>query len=156
MQKQINQVKKFHEVFGAGILNSPTIPNADRVELRVRLITEEAQELIDGLNTGNLLEVCDGACDLLYVLLGTVLECGLQHKFEEMFDEVQRSNMSKTDANGKAILREDGKVLKSEFFSKPDLLTILEQTSLTDQQQNEEDMLAAQNSANNISPYPLN
>jgi predicted HAD superfamily Cof-like phosphohydrolase len=63
---------------------------------------------------------------MLYILCGTILKHGLQDKISEVFQEIQRSNMSKLDADGKPIYREDGKVLKSELYFKPDIKTILD------------------------------
>jgi predicted HAD superfamily Cof-like phosphohydrolase len=63
---------------------------------------------------------------MLYILCGTILSHGLQHKIEEVFEEIQRSNMSKLDKDGNPIYREDGKVLKSDQYFKPDLAKILE------------------------------
>ena len=68
----------------------------------------------------------DALGDQLYILCGTILRHGLQDKIVEVFEEIQRSNMSKLDANGKAIYREDGKVLKSELYFKPNIKKILE------------------------------
>jgi len=70
-------------------------------------------------------EIADALGDQLYILCGTLLRHGLQHKIEEVFMEIQRSNMSKLDRNGKPIYREDGKVLKSELYFKPDIEKVL-------------------------------
>ena len=64
---------------------------------------------------------------MLYILCGTLLKHGLQHKIEEVFLEIQKSNMSKLDENGKPIYREDGKVLKSSLYFKPNIKQILEE-----------------------------
>ena len=71
------------------------------------------------------MEIADALGDQLYILCGTLLRHGLQHKIEEVFMEIQRSNMSKLDRNGKPIYREDGKVLKSELYFKPDIEKVL-------------------------------
>ena len=63
---------------------------------------------------------------MLYILCGTIIEHGMQHKIEEVFEEIQRSNMSKLGADGKPIYREDGKVLKGPAYFKPDIKSILE------------------------------
>ena len=91
----LNQVAEFHKTFKHPILPSPAIPSEDRCNLRVALITEELQELRDAIQDRDLVEVADALCDIQYVLSGAILEFGLGEKFKELFDEVQRSNMSK-------------------------------------------------------------
>ena len=97
MQKidSLNQVAEFHRTFKAPILNTPQIPSADRCKLRVSLIAEELQELQEAIDNQDLVEVADALCDIQYVLSGAVLEFGLGNKFVDLFNEVQRSNMSK-------------------------------------------------------------
>lgn len=121
MKKQIDQVDDFHKAFDVPRLSNPQIPNKERTLLRIRLIEEELNELKEGIDNNDLKEVADALCDIQYVLLGTVLEFGLHEKFEAMFDEVHKSNMSKLDINGNPIFREDGKVMKSDRYFKPDL-----------------------------------
>ena len=87
---------------------------------------EENEEYLDACRQGDLVEVADALGDQLYILCGTILKHGMQHKIEEVFDEIQRSNMSKLDANGKPIFREDGKILKGENYFKPNIKEILE------------------------------
>jgi predicted HAD superfamily Cof-like phosphohydrolase len=72
-----------------------------------------------------LVEVADALGDMLYILCGTIIEHGMQHKIEEVFNEIQKSNMSKLGADGKPIFREDGKVLKGPNYFKPDINSIL-------------------------------
>ena len=91
----LNQVTAFHKTFNAPILDAPQIPSADRAELRLKLLQEELDELKAAIENNDLVEVADALCDLQYVLSGAVLEFGMGEKFVEMFDEVQRSNMSK-------------------------------------------------------------
>ena len=91
----LNQVAQFHKTFGHPILESPTIPSKERTDLRVSLIAEELKELQEAIEAGDLVEVADALCDIQYVLSGAVLEFGLGEKFATLFDEVQRSNMSK-------------------------------------------------------------
>jgi predicted HAD superfamily Cof-like phosphohydrolase len=97
MQKidALNQVAAFHTTFKAPILNTPQIPNAARCQLRVSLLAEELKELQEAIANNDLVEIADALCDLQYVLSGAVLEFGLGNKFVQLFDEVQRSNMSK-------------------------------------------------------------
>ena len=73
-----------------------------------------------------MVEIADALGDQLYILCGTILKHGLQDKIIEIFQEIQRSNMSKLDAEGKPIYREDGKVMKSNLYFKPDIKSILE------------------------------
>jgi len=149
----LNQVAEFHKTFNAPILDSPQIPSKERCELRIALLQEELNELKEAITDQNIVEVADALCDLQYVLSGAVLEFGLGEKFVEMFNEVQRSNMSKACANqqeanetiayyqskGEEAFSEisgdkinvhrksDYKVLKNKYYSPADLQTILEQ-----------------------------
>ena len=87
---------------------------------------EENEEYLDAANNKDLVEVADALGDMLYILCGTIIEHGMQHKIEEVFNEIQKSNMSKLGADGKPIFREDGKVLKGPNYFKPDIKTILD------------------------------
>jgi len=91
----LNQVAEFHRTFGHPILPIPTIPSKERCALRVALIREELHELEAAIQDNDIVEIADALCDIQYVLSGAVLEFGLGDKFRELFDEVQRSNMSK-------------------------------------------------------------
>lgn len=91
----LNQVADFHKTFNAPVLESPQIPSEQRCELRVNLLQEELNELSQAIKDKNIVEIADALCDLQYVLSGAVLEFGLGEKFVELFNEVQRSNMSK-------------------------------------------------------------
>lgn len=126
MNKQIDDVKDFHDAFSIPVEESPVIPSKERCALRYSLIREELEEFKQAFEAGDLVEVADALTDLQYVVFGSVLEFGLHHKFAELFAEVQRSNMSKLDKDGQPIYREDGKVLKSDLFTPPDLKTIIE------------------------------
>ena len=144
----LNQVAEFHKTFNAPILSNPEIPSEDRCKLRVSLLQEELNELQEAINNNDLVEIADALCDLQYVLSGAVLEFGLGEKFVELFDEVQRSNMSKAcktmqealatlshykqkdgtegyykEVNGMYIVYRNGdnKVLKSVNYSPADL-----------------------------------
>ncbi len=92
----LEQVAKFHKTFKHPIEPQPIIPAKERCELRVALLAEELKELQEAINQNDLVEVADALCDLQYVLSGAVLEFGLGEKFKVLFEEVQRSNMSKT------------------------------------------------------------
>lgn len=95
----LNQVADFHTTFHHPIEKTPIIPSKKRCELRVELISEELKELAEAIENNDIVEVADALCDIQYVLSGAVLEFGLGEKFRELFDEVQRSNMSKACAN---------------------------------------------------------
>ena len=95
-------------------------------ELRFNLMKEENEEYLEAANAGDLVEVADALGDMLYILCGTIIEHGMQDKIEEVFNEIQRSNMSKLGADGKPIYREDGKVLKGPNYFKPNIKAILE------------------------------
>tara|TARA_Y100001978_G_C23686941_1_gene432458 strand:+ start:1185 stop:1571 length:387 start_codon:yes stop_codon:yes gene_type:complete len=126
MRKQINHVKLFHESFG---IENKTRPNSNLSEkvynLRYNLMKEENDEYLDACEKGDLVEIADALGDMMYILCGTILSHGLQNKIEEIFEEIQRSNMSKLDENGKPIYREDGKILKSKKYFKPNISNIL-------------------------------
>ena len=154
MQKldSLNQVAEFHTTFGAPILANPTIPSAERCALRVSLLQEELDELKEAIAANDLVEIADALCDLQYVLSGAVLEFGLGERFVDLFNEVQRSNMSKAcqsleeaeytvkfyqdkdgteaeikEENGlwKVYRKSDNKVLKSINYSPVDLVSLL-------------------------------
>jgi predicted HAD superfamily Cof-like phosphohydrolase len=92
----LNQVAEFHRTFRHPIEPQPTIPSPERCALRVALLAEELKELQKAIEDRDIVEVADALCDLQYVLSGAVLEFGLGELFPDLFDEVQRSNMSKT------------------------------------------------------------
>lgn len=149
----LNQVAEFHKTFNAPILKSPGIPSKERCELRISLLQEELNELKEAIADQNIIEIADALCDLQYVLSGAVLEFGLGDKFVDLFNEVQRSNMSKacsdqqqadetiafykekgeeafSEISGNKInvhRKSDYKVLKNKYYSPADLQTILEQ-----------------------------
>ena len=127
MQDKINAVKEFHSSFGLGVSE---VMKADLGEsknlLRFNLMDEENNEYFEAAKNNDLVEVADALGDMLYILCGTILEHGMQHKIEEVFNEIQRSNMSKLGADGKPIYREDGKVLKGPSYFKSNILEILD------------------------------
>lgn len=91
----LKMVAEFHETFKHPIQPEPVIPSSDRCNLRVALIAEELRELEAAIRDQDIVEVADALCDIQYVLAGAVLEFGLAEKFNALFEEVQRSNMSK-------------------------------------------------------------
>ncbi len=150
----LNQVAEFHKTFKHPILDTPTIPSEKRCELRVSLIAEELKELQEAIADNDMVEIADALCDIQYVLSGAVLEFGLGEKFKTLFDEVQRSNMSKTckslevaeatmahykakdgvesyykkEGDHYLVYRtSDNKTLKSVNYSPADLKTILDE-----------------------------
>jgi len=92
----LNDVSKFHDTFSLPVLDTPQIPSEKRCELRISLLQEELDELKEAIKENDLVEVADALCDIQYVLSGAILEFGLANDFKALFDEVQRSNMSKT------------------------------------------------------------
>jgi len=127
MKNKLNAVQEFHEAFGLGIKNSPVANLSNqKLKLRFDLMAEENEEYLDAAKNNDLVEVADALGDMLYILCGTILEHGMQYKIEEVFNEIQRSNMSKLGANGKPIYREDGKVMKGPNYFKPNIEKILE------------------------------
>jgi predicted HAD superfamily Cof-like phosphohydrolase len=152
MSNYLQSVSEFHKTFGAPILETPQIPSKERCELRVSLLQEELNELKEAIEKGDVVEVADALADLQYVLSGAVLEFGLGDKFNTLFDEVQRSNMSKAcnshqeaietllhykkkdgtegiykEEEGKWLVyrKEDNKVLKSVNYSPANLVDII-------------------------------
>ena len=147
----LNGVIKFHEVFKHPIQKTPGIPDKKRCDLRVELIQEELNELQQAIIDNDMIEVADALCDIQYVLSGAVLEFGLGNKFSDLFNEVQRSNMSKAcetqqeaeetvayyakqgidayfaPSDGKFLIyrKSDNKTLKSINYSPSDLNKIL-------------------------------
>jgi len=123
----IEHVELFHNSFGIKNHYEPTSDlTSSEVELRFNLMKEENEEYLEAAKSNDLVEIADALGDQLYILCGTILRHGLQHKIEEIFTEIQRSNMSKLDADGNPIYREDGKVLKSELYFRPNIQKILE------------------------------
>lgn len=149
----LSDVSKFHDTFNLPVLDSPIIPSEKRCELRIALLQEELNELKDAIKDNDLVEVADALADIQYVLSGAILEFGLADRFADLFNEVQRSNMSKTcktmeeaektqahyleskgvsshivEKNGEYLVYRDGdkKVLKSIAYSPADLKTIVE------------------------------
>ncbi|MGG6230255.1 hypothetical protein [Tenacibaculum sp. SDUM215027] len=127
MKKRIEAVHEFHSAFGLGIKNKPTANiGRERNLLRYNLMKEENEEYLEAAENNDLVEVADALGDMLYILCGTIIEHGMQHKIEEVFNEIQRSNMSKLGEDGTPIYREDGKVLKGPNYFKPNIKEILD------------------------------
>jgi predicted HAD superfamily Cof-like phosphohydrolase len=134
MEAQILKVLEFQKGLGLTMPDVPTMPSLLRQKLRQSLLQEEVSEIatatelfVEGIKTEHetLVEVLDGIIDCFYILIGTAHEYGLADRLIMAFDEVHRSNMSKFDEDGKAIYREDGKVIKGEGFRAPNLNQIV-------------------------------
>jgi predicted HAD superfamily Cof-like phosphohydrolase len=126
MKKQLQSVHKFHKAFGLEINDKPVADITDRrILLRYKLMREENEEYLEAAQNNDIVEVADALGDMLYILCGTIIEHGMQEIIEEVFDEIQASNMSKLGNDGKPIYREDGKVLKGPKYFKPDLAKFL-------------------------------
>jgi predicted HAD superfamily Cof-like phosphohydrolase len=121
----IDAVELFHNSFGIENNSSPATLSEKEYQLRYNLMKEENEEYLEAAQSNNIVEIADALGDQLYILCGTLLKHGLQYKIEEIFFEIQRSNMSKLDENGKPIYREDGKILKSNLYFKPNIEKIL-------------------------------
>lgn len=127
MINKLKAVQEFHESFGLGVQHKPIAKlDADKLKLRFDLMAEENEEYLEAAKNNDLAEVADALGDMLYILCGTILEHGMQYKIEEIFNEIQRSNMSKLGKDGKPIYREDGKVLKGPNYFKPNIAAIIE------------------------------
>ena len=114
-----NEVKKFMETFGQEVKGKAEFPNKKITFLRYDLIREELEELKDAIEKKDIKEVADALTDILYVTYGAGHAFGIN--LDKCFEEVQNSNMSKLDGNGKPIYNESGKVMKGPNYFKPDL-----------------------------------
>lgn len=150
--ESLELVAQFHTTFKHPVLETPTIPDSKRCDLRVSLIAEELEELREAIADNNMVEIADALCDIQYVLSGAILEFGLAYKFKALFEEVQRSNMSKACASEEEAIatvnhckekkgeecyykqegdlylvyrKEDNKTIKSINYSPADLKGIL-------------------------------
>jgi predicted HAD superfamily Cof-like phosphohydrolase len=124
MKTNFKKVEEFHNTFGVENLSSPNFPAEKIQQLRIELIREEFEELKEAIDDNDIVEVADALTDILYVVYGAGLSFGID--LDKCFEEVHRSNMSKLTKDGKVLRREsDGKVLKSDQFSPPDLKIIL-------------------------------
>ena len=126
INKELESVAKFHSSFGIDSQEFPTVKiSQETLTLRYNLMKEENEEYFEAARNKDMIEVADALGDMLYILCGTILSHGMQNKISEVFDEIQRSNMSKLGEDGKPIYREDGKVLKGPNYFKPNIAEIL-------------------------------
>lgn len=159
MPSSLEMVGEFHSTFGHPLLNTPQIPDSKRSELRVELIREELEELKEAIDERDLVGIADALCDIQYVLSGAVHEFGMGNLFDELFSEVQRSNMSKAcvsaaeaqetidyfkkeqgvdcyykEVDGKFLVfrSSDDKTMKSINYSPARLKEILENQAMTE------------------------
>ena len=129
IKKPIKAVTEFHNAFGLSVELKPKADLPSPItELRYNLMKEENEEYLEAVKSNDLIEIGDALGDMLYILCGTIISHGFQDKIEALFDEIQRSNMSKLGDDGKPIYREDGKVLKGPNYFRPDIEKILKKT----------------------------
>jgi predicted HAD superfamily Cof-like phosphohydrolase len=121
MKKQLESVAAFHKAFGQKDGRWPQPLEELDYQLRYSLMKEENEEYLVACQNNSLVDIADALGDQLYILCGTILKHGMQNIIEEVFDEIQSSNMSKLGEDGKPVLRDDGKILKGPNYFKPDL-----------------------------------
>ena len=121
MKEQLNSVAEFHKAFGQKDGKWPQPLEQNEYILRHALMKEENNEYLEACEKNSLIEIADALGDQLYILCGTILKHGMQDVIEDVFREIQASNMSKLGEDGKAVMREDGKILKGPGYFKPDL-----------------------------------
>ena len=124
VKSTLNLVKQFNKSFSVKANKNPGVLSEEEWTLKANLMTEELSEYIEACKKGDLVEVSDAIVDMQYILSGIIIAHGLENVFEDLFNEVHDSNMSKLE-NGKALRRDDGKVLKGKNYFKPDLKKIL-------------------------------
>ena len=127
LEQTIKHVADFHDAFGIKNNHTPIADVGEKtIDLRFELMKEENEEYLEAAKNNDLVEIADALGDQLYILCGTIMSHGLQHKIAEVFEEIQNSNMSKLGADNKPIYREDGKVLKGPNYFKPNIKGILD------------------------------
>jgi len=122
INKYTDQVINFHEAFEIEFSKKPNIKiKKDIIDLRFNLMDEENKEYKTAAKNNDIVEVADALGDMLYILCGTIITHGMQNVIDDVFEEIQKSNMSKLDNEGKPIYRDDGKVLKGPNYFKPNI-----------------------------------
>jgi predicted HAD superfamily Cof-like phosphohydrolase len=124
MNPIVASLLEFNQAFEIPKLESPGLGPDELIELRIKLLTEEVQEYAEAARAGDLVEVLDALADIGYILAGTIINHGMQHIYDDAFNEVHRSNMAKL-VDGKVLRRDDGKVLKPEGWQPPQLAQFL-------------------------------
>lgn len=120
----VGDLRAFHEACDIPIRAEPSFPNQDRITLRADLLDEEHEELREAIEERDIVKVADGLADIAYIVLGTALEFGIP--LDRVWAEVHRTNMAKVDpTTGKVRRRADGKVLKPEGWTPPDIAKVL-------------------------------
>ena len=125
MNPIVKSLLEFNNAFEIPKMDSPGLSNNELIELRIKLLKEEVEEYAEAARAGDLVEVLDALADIGYILAGTIINHGMQHIYDDAFDEVHRSNMAKL-VDGKVLRREDGKVMKPEGWQPPNLAQFLE------------------------------
>jgi predicted HAD superfamily Cof-like phosphohydrolase len=126
MESQFNKIKEWCEATDIAVAEKPTTIPEDRYRLRFNLMAEENVEYLEACASGDTVEIADAIGDMLYILLGTALEHGMQDYLKRIFTEIHNSNMSKMGKDGKPIRREDGKILKGPDYFRPNIKQIIE------------------------------
>src|SRR5690606_936909 len=135
MKKQLKDLETFQKAFNSTFNETPTLLEDKDYFLRYHLLAEENEEYLEACRNNDKVGILDALTDQLYIVLGTIVSHGMQHIIEDAFQEVQNSNMSKLDDNGKPIIngengvfdetRPKGKILKSKNFFEPNLKQFL-------------------------------
>ncbi len=125
MRIQLSQVKEWCEATDIEVGDKPKNISPERARLRFNLMAEENTEYLEACAADDTVEIADALGDMLYILLGTMLEHGMQDHIVRVFNEIHRSNMSKMDDEGKPIRREDGKILKGPKYFRPNIKKII-------------------------------
>ena len=120
MIQPIKLLTEFNKAFSVPVNKKPTLISNEEFKLKINLIKEELSEYEDACSEQDITEVCDAIVDLAYVMYGMVVQHGLSDVFDDMFEEVHKSNMSKLE-NGRVLTRSDGKIMKGSEYFTPDL-----------------------------------
>ena len=120
MIQPIKLLTEFNKAFSVPVNKKPTLISNEEFKLKINLIKEELSEYEDACSEQDITEVCDAIVDLAYVMYGMVVQHGLSDVFDDMFEEVHKSNMSKLE-NGRVLTRSDGKIMKGSEYFRPDL-----------------------------------
>jgi len=125
MNPIVRSLLEFNNAFDIPKLDAPGLSTDELIELRIKLLVEEVQEYAEAARAGDMVEILDALADIGYILAGTIINHGMQHIYDDSFNEVHRSNMAKL-VDGKVIRREDGKVLKPQDWQPPNLAQFLQ------------------------------